>query len=155
MTIPKIWHKATVIAITKPNKVTDDPKKYRPISLLCVPSKLLERLLPARLEPIIDPQLPHEQAGFRWGRSTVHQIVNLTNDNEEPFEKGHKAGVILEDLTAAYDTVWHQGLTLKLLHTIPDRHLVRLICTVISKLSYILKTSDGEVSRSCRFKYGL
>ena len=109
MTVPKIWRKATVIAIPKPNKPTDDPKNYRPISLLCVPFKLLERLLLVRLEPIIDPQLPNEQAGFRRGRSTVHQIVNLTDDIEEAFEKGHKAGVILVDLTAAYDTVWHQG----------------------------------------------
>ena len=40
-------------------------------------------------------------------RSTLNQIVNLTDDIEEAFEKGHKAGVILVDLTAAYDTVWH------------------------------------------------
>ena len=63
--------------IPKFNKPTDDPKNYRPISLLCVPFKLLERLLLARLEPIIDPHLPDERAGFRRGRSTVHQIVNL------------------------------------------------------------------------------
>ena len=43
--------------IPKFNKPTDDPKNYRPISLLCVPFKLLERLLLARLEPIIDPHL--------------------------------------------------------------------------------------------------
>ena len=56
MTVPKIWRKATVIAIPKPNKPTDDPKNYRPISLRCVPFKLLARLLLVRLEPIIDPQ---------------------------------------------------------------------------------------------------
>ena len=35
--IPKIWRRATVVAILKPNKPADDPKSYRPISLLCVP----------------------------------------------------------------------------------------------------------------------
>ena len=84
LTKPKIWRNATVIAIPKFNKPTDDPENYRPISLLCVPFKLLERLLLARLEPIIDPHLPDEQAGFRRGRSTVHQIFNLTHDIEEP-----------------------------------------------------------------------
>ena len=155
MTVPKIWRKATLITIPKPNKPTDDPKNYRPISLLCVPFKLLERLLLVRLEPIIDPQLPNEQAGFRRGRSTVHQIVNLTDDIEEAFEKGHKAGVILVDHTAEYDTVWHQGLTLKLLHTIPDRHLVRFICTIISNRSFTLKTSDEQVSRLRLLKNGV
>ena len=155
MTVPKIWRKATIIAIPKPNKPTDDPKNYRPISLLCVPFKLLERLLLVRLKPIMDPQLPNEQAGFRRGKSTVHQIVNLTDDIEEAFEKGHKAGVILVDLTDAYDTVWHQGLTLKLQHTIPDRHLVRFISTIISNRSFTLKRSDGQVSRLRRLKNGV
>ena len=118
LTIPKIWRNATVIAIPKFNKPTDDPKNYRPISLFCVPFKLLEKLLLARLEPIIFPHLPDEQAGFRRGRSIVHQIVNLTDDIEEAFGKGHKAGVILVDVIAVYDTVWHQGLTLKLSLTV-------------------------------------
>ena len=64
LNIPKIWRKATIIALPKPNKPVDNPKNYHPISLLCVPFKLLERLLLARLDPIIDPQLPEEQAGF-------------------------------------------------------------------------------------------
>ena len=118
LTKPNIWRNATVIAIPKFNKPTDDPKNYRPISLLCVLFKLLERLLLAQLEPIIDPHLPAEQAGFRRGRSTVHQIVNLTDDIGEAFENGHKAGEILVDLTAEYDTVWHQGLTSKLSLTV-------------------------------------
>ena len=59
------------------------------------------------------------------------------------------------DLTAAYDTVWHQGLALKLLQTIPDRHLVRFIVNIISNRSFILKTSDGQCSRLGRLKNGV
>ena len=139
----------------KPNKPTDDPKNYRPISLLCVLFKLLKRLILARVEPVIDPQLPNEQAGFRNDRSTVHQIAQLTEDIEDAFEAGHKGGVILVDLTAAYDTVWHQGLILKLLRMVPDRHLVQVLSTIISNRSFILKTSDGQVSRSRWLKNGI
>ena len=77
-----------------------------------------KRLLLARLEPIIDPHLPDERAGFRRGRSTVHQIVNLTVDIEEAFETATRQAWILVDLTAKYDTVWHQGLTLTLSLTV-------------------------------------
>ena len=63
--IPKIWRRALVVAIPKPEKPLGDPKSYRPISLLCVPFKILERLIYARVETIIDPLLPQEQAGFR------------------------------------------------------------------------------------------
>jgi len=98
----------------------DDPRSYRPISFLCVPYKLLERLLLFRLEPVVDPQLPTQQGGFPRGRSTAQQVVKLTSDIEESYEGRQKAGLVPVDLTAAYDTVWHQGLALKLLQTIPD-----------------------------------
>ena len=52
--IPKICRRALVIAIPKPAKPVGDPKSYRPISLLCVPYKILERLIYARVEPLID-----------------------------------------------------------------------------------------------------
>ena len=79
----------------------------------------------------------------------------LTNDIENSFERGHKAGAVLVDLTAAYDTVWHQGLTLKLLQMVPDRHLVGFISNILSNRSFVLKTSDGQSSRPRRLKNGL
>ena len=153
--IPKIWRRATVVAILKPNKPTDDPKSYRPISLLCVPYKILERLILARISPVIEPPLPSEQTGFRQGRSTVQQVLKLTCEIEKSFENGYEAGVVMVDLTAAYNTVWHQGLALKLLRTIPDRHLVRFIMNILSNHSFKLKTSAGQISRLRIFRNGL
>ena len=62
--IPKIWRRALVVAIPKPAKPVGDPKSCRPISLLYVPYKILERLIYARVVPLIDPLLHKEQAGF-------------------------------------------------------------------------------------------
>ena len=109
--IPKIWRRALVDAIPKSMKPVEDPKSYSPISLLCVPYKILERLIYTRIESIVDPLLPREQAGFRQGRSTVDQTVLLTQHIEDSFETKKKAGAVFVDLTAAYDTVWHRGLT--------------------------------------------
>jgi len=84
--IPKIWKRALIVAIPKPEKPLGDPKTYHPISLLCVPFKILERLIYARVDPIIDPLLlPWEQAGFRHGRSTVDQVTLLAQDSEDSF----------------------------------------------------------------------
>jgi len=88
---------------------------------------MLERLPSVRLEPIVDPQLPDNQAGFRRGRSTIQLVVNLTDYIEAYFEENQKAGLVLVDLTTAYDSVWQQGLTLMLPRVIPDRRLVRFI----------------------------
>ena len=103
--IPKIWRRALVVAIPKPAKPVGNPKSYRPISLLCVPYKILERLIYARVEPLIDPLLPKEQARFRCRKSTVDQVVLLTQNIEDSFEAKKKAGAVFIDLTAAYDTV--------------------------------------------------
>ena len=63
--MPKIWRRALVVAIPKPMKPVEDPKSYRPTSLLCVPYKILEGLIYTRIGPIVYPFLPREQAGFR------------------------------------------------------------------------------------------
>ncbi|KAJ3581524.1 hypothetical protein NHX12_016552, partial [Muraenolepis orangiensis] len=153
--LPKTWRRAAVIALLKPGKTAEDPKAYRPISLLCVPFKILERMILSRIEPVVDPQLPREQAGFRRGRSTVDQVTLLTQDIEDSFQAKEKVGVVLLDLTAAYDTVWHRGLHLKLLRTIPDRHMVKFIMEMLSNRSFILRTSDGQRSRLRRLRNGV
>ena len=153
--IPKIWRRALVVAIPKPGKPVGDPKSYRPISLLCVPYKILERLIYARVQPLIDPRLPKEQAGFRSEKSTVDQVVLLTQNIEDSFEAKKKAGAIFIDLTAAYDTVWHRGLTCKLLRLLPDKHMVKMIMELVRNRSFTLTTGDSKQSRLRRLKNGV
>lgn len=69
--------------MAKPIKPTEDPKSYRPISLLSVPYKIVERLIHSHIEPVVDPPLPPEQAGFRRDRSTVDQVTLLTQDIDD------------------------------------------------------------------------
>ena len=93
--------------------------------------KILDRLIYAHVEPLIDPLLPKEQAGFRHRKSTVDQVVLLTQNVEDSFEAKKKAGAVFVDLTAAYDTVWHRGLTYKLLRLPSDKHMVRMIMELV------------------------
>ena len=69
--LPKTWRRATVVALPKSNKHAQDPMSYRPISLFCVPFKIMERLIHSRIDPVVDPQLPREQPAYvvvdqRW-----------------------------------------------------------------------------------------
>ena len=137
-------------------KPVGDPNSYRPISLLCVPYKILERLIYARDEPLIGPLLPKEQAGFRRGKSTVDQVVLLTQNIEDSFEAKKKAGAIFVVLTAAYDTVYHRrGLTYKLLKLLPDKHMVQIIMELVRNRSFTLTTGDSKQSRLRRLKNGV
>ena len=108
-----------------------------------------------RIEPIVDPLLPGEQAGFRHGKSTVDQVVLLTQNIEDSFEAKKKAGAVFVDLTAAYDTVWHHGLTCKLLRLLPDNHMIRIIMELIRNRSFTLTTGDSKRSRLRRLKNGV
>ena len=74
----------------------------------------MERLIYASIEPIVDPLLSQEQAGFRRGRSTTDQVTLLTQGIEDSFSAEKKAGAVFVDFTAAYDAAWHRGLTCKL-----------------------------------------
>ena len=105
------------------------------------------RLIWARVEPIINSLLPKDQAGFRRGKLIVDQVVLLTQNIEDFFKAKKKAGVILVNLTAAYDIVWHRGLTCKLLKLLPDTHMLRMIMEFVQNCRFILTTGDRKQSR--------
>ena len=151
--IPKIWRRALVVAV-KPGKPVGDPKSYQPISLLCVPHKTLERLIYASVKPLIDPLLSKEQAGFQSGKSIVDQAVLLTQNIEDSFEAKKKAGAVFVDLTAAYDTGWHCGLTCKLLRLL-CKLLVKMIMELVRNRSFTLTTGDSKQIRLRRLKNGV
>ena len=98
---------------------------YKPL-----PTRLRTLDLPV-FPSLMNPLLPKEQAGFRHGKSTVDQVVLLTQNIQDSFEAKKKAGVVFIDLTAAYDTVWHRGLTCKLLRLLPNKHMIRMIMELV------------------------
>ena len=138
------------MAIPKPKKPVEEPKSYRPISLLFAPYKILQRLIQVRVEPIVDPLLPREQAGFRRRRSTVDQTVLLIQNIEDSFEAKKKAGAVFVDLRTAYDTVWYRGLTSKLLRLLPDKHM-----NLSENRSFTLTIGDSKQRRLRRLRNGL
>ena len=120
-----------------------------------MPFKLMERVILTRINDIVELHLPHAQAGFRSGRSTTDQVSRLVHDIESAFQRKEKFGTVLIDLTAAYDTVWHRGLYLKLLKLIPDVKLVRFIMLLLQNRSFVVVTSNWERSRKRRLRNGL
>ena len=109
--VTKVWKTRKVKTELKSNKSADNPDSNRPINLLCIPYKLFERLIYNRIKSVIKSVLPKEQASFRPNHYTLDQVALL----QPSFDKKLKTGVVLVDLSAAYDTIWHCGLTLKLL----------------------------------------
>ena len=152
--IPKQWRHANVISLFKPGKPETSPRSYRPIFLLCTTYKLLERILSTRIEPIVDKLLSKEQAGFRKGRSTVHQMAKLAETIENAFDKKEITGSGFIDLIVAYDAVWHQRLHVKLQRMPTSNHRINSIMELLHT-RFFLFTSDGQKSRSFKLKNGV
>jgi hypothetical protein len=152
--LPKTWKKAHILALLKPGKDPSVAKSYRPISLLSHLYKLFERLLLNRIGPIIDDLLIDEQAGFRPGKSTTSQVLNLTQYIEDGFEEGKVTGAVFVDLSAAYDTVNHRSLLHKILEITKDINLTELIESMLAN-RYFFVELGGKKSRWRKLKNGL
>ena len=64
---------------------------HHPIALISLTSKVVLKILQARLQQCVNRELPEVQAGFRKGRGTRDQIANIrwiTKKTRE-FQKKH------------------------------------------------------------------
>ena len=59
------------------------------------------------------------------------------------------------DLTASHDTVWHRGLTCKLLRLLSNNHMVRMIMELVRNRSFTLTTGESKRNRLRRLKNGV
>ena len=119
-TFPSTWKQSTIIPILKPGKPSDSSSLYRPISLTSCTSKLFKRLVLGRLTYFLEQQdiLSPVQAGFRPGRSTVDQVLLLSQSIEDSFHQskpGARTVLATVDFAKAFDSVWHSALLSKLL----------------------------------------
>ena len=141
--LPKSWRITKTVAIPKPGKDPKMASSYRPISLLSMCYKLLERIILHRISPAVDEILNIEQDGFRPGRSTQDQVLALTTYVENGYQRRDKTGVVFLDLTAAYDTVWNKGLLIKLSKVLPCWAVSPfLFCLYTTSISQIITTHD-------------
>ena len=85
----------------------------------------------ARIAPKVEENLTPDQAGFRPGRSTCDQLLNLTQFIEDGYETKQITGTVFVDLTAAYDTVNHRILLLKVAKMIKNKKIVNIIQSLL------------------------
>ena len=153
--ISKIWRRALVVAIPKSTNPVGTQRVIDQYFCSMSFTRSSRGLSTPALNPLIEPLLPKEQAGFRRGKSTVDQVVVLTQDTEDSFEAKKKAGAVFVNMRATYDTVWHRGLICKLLRLLPNKHMVRMIIEFVRNRSFILTTGDSKQSRQRRLKNGI
>ena len=83
---------------------------YRSIALISHTSKVMLKILQARLQQYVNHELPNIQAGFRKGRGTIDQIANICwiIDKAREFQKNIYLCFI--DYVKTFDCVDHHKL---------------------------------------------
>ena len=113
--VPKDLKNARVVPLFKKNK-RSEVGNYRPVSVLSVVSKILERAVYTQLEDyLVKKKLLFDfQSGFRSNFSTDSCLTYLTDYIKTQTSKGLYTGMLMLDLQKTFDTVDHDILCKKL-----------------------------------------
>ena len=79
---PQDWKRSIFIPIPKKDN-SKECSNYHTIALISHASKVMLKILQARLQQYVNCELPDVQAGFRKGRGSRDQIANIHWINEE------------------------------------------------------------------------
>ena len=99
---PDQWKIARVSAVFKKG-CEEDRTCYRPLSMLSIPSKLMESWVANHV--VTQNLLDSRQWTYRKGKSTEQLLIHLTERWEEAAERRLYVGVLFIDFTIAFDTV--------------------------------------------------
>ena len=114
---PDVLKVAKVLPLHKGGS-TEDLNNFRPISLLSIFDKIIEKLMHKNLYEFLELNniLYANQFGFRKKNSTAHALMEITERIKESIDNSNYGCGIFIDLRKAFDTVNHKILLTKLEH---------------------------------------
>ena len=115
-TFPTIWKIAKVTPVFKGNGSSNDKNNYRPISVLPILSKVLEKHICDHLRNFLkENDLFHPlQSGFRKSHSTETALIQLVDQLLFNLDNDKVTGLVFIDYKKAFDLIDHKLLLLKL-----------------------------------------
>ena len=113
--IPKEWSLANICPLFKKSD-RSLACNYRPVSLTCVPCKLLEHIVCSNIMAHLDEYklLSDRQHAFRKGHSCETQLTTVINDWAKILDNRGQVDTFILDFEKAFDTPPHELLKSKL-----------------------------------------
>ena len=144
--LPDQWKLSMVVPIPKSSNLSE-PSNYRPISLLCILGKLLEKHISNLILESLENSsfdLSAQQWGFRSGRSTVSALLSVTHDWHATLEQGQEACAVFFDYQKAFDSVPHRPLLSKLESLQLDNVILKWLTDYLSGRSQFVVVSGAK-----------
>lgn len=144
---PRELKNATTILIYKKGD-PDKLENYRPISLLSVFSKVVERVLAEAIEKHLESNqiISDCQFGYRKNKGTQDAILCVQKTVSEAFEAGRVPVVTMLDFSSAFDCVNHDRLLENIKCAGIASKALDLLKSYLSKRTQSLRDSKGENS---------
>ncbi|CAK1582412.1 unnamed protein product [Parnassius mnemosyne] len=152
---PKAWKVAYIKVIPKPNKSEHTTSSYRPIGLINVFGKVLEKLITKRLKHHlhITGTMSNMQFGFKEQTSTTNAIQKALDVIQDAKAKKLQVIAISLDIQSAFDNAWWPAIFHKLNTVHCPSNLFKLLQNYVKDRTVRLDFADSSctkpMSRGC------
>ena len=142
-----------MIFTQKENKDARDLLNYRPITLLEIPGKMLERIINDRVTIFMEENnKPNvNQYGFRRGYGTEMALCKIYEKIAINQNERGQCNIVCCDVAKAFDKVWHEGLKYKILHAGLPGVIERILCNFLDDRSAVIN-KRGIISERFNLK---
>ena len=152
---PSCWKIARIKPSFKKGK-KQERTNYRPLSMLSIPSKLLESQICNTVDSHLEDNkiVTDMQWGFIKGRSTEGILLKLTEIWKKSVDNGLIAGIVFIVFQKAFDTVSHEILSYKLQAAGISENLHALIMNYLKDRTQYAEI-NGECSSTKHVRFGV